>query len=50
MNHNEFWIKTKEKIKPSLPSHAYNTWFDPISSIAVNEEELVLEVPNQFFF
>ncbi len=49
-NHNDFWIKTKEKIKPSLPSHAYNTWFDPISSIALNEEELVLEVPNQFFF
>jgi chromosomal replication initiator protein len=50
MNHNEFWIKTKEIIKPSLPSHAYNTWFDPISSIALNDEELVLEVPNQFFF
>ncbi|MFC1581791.1 chromosomal replication initiator protein DnaA, partial [Candidatus Neomarinimicrobiota bacterium] len=50
MNHNDFWIKTKEKIKPTLPSHAYNTWFDPISSIALNDEELVLEVPNQFFF
>jgi chromosomal replication initiator protein len=50
MEHTEIWTKTKEKIKASLPSHAYNTWFDPISSIALNNEELVLEVPNQFFF
>ncbi|NOZ04617.1 MAG: chromosomal replication initiator protein DnaA [FCB group bacterium] len=50
MNHETLWSKTKQQLKQSLPDHAYNTWFDPISSIALNDEELVLEVPNQFFF
>ncbi len=50
MNHSKIWEKSKERIKTSQPLHAYSTWFDPIRSIGLSENELVLEVPNQFFF
>jgi len=50
MNHSKVWEKSKARIKTSQPQHAYSTWFDPIISIGLSENELVLEVPNQFFF
>lgn len=50
MTHDALWNKTKEKLKETLPDHAFNTWFEPISAIAYANHELVLEVPNQFFF
>ena len=50
MNHSKVWEKSKARIKTSQPQHAYSTWFDPIKSIGLSENELVLEVPNQFFF
>ena len=50
MNHSKVWEKSKARIKTKQPQHAYSTWFDPIRSIGLSENELVLEVPNQFFF
>jgi len=50
MNHSKVWEKSKARIKTNQPQHAYSTWFDPIISIGLSENELVLEVPNQFFF
>ena len=50
INHEKIWTEVKESLVRELPSHAYNTWFEPILPIAINETELVLEVPNQFFF
>jgi len=50
MNHSKVWEESKARIKTSQPQHAYSTWFDPIRSIGLSENELVLEVPNQFFF
>ena len=50
LNHETIWKEVKEILLLELPSHAYNTWFEPILPIAVNDAELVLEVPNQFFF
>ena len=44
------WFKIKEKIANQLPTHTVSTWFDPINPIAIEGEELVLEVPNQFFY
>ncbi len=43
-------MEVKESLVRDLPSHAYSTWFEPILPIALNDKELVLEVPNQFFF
>ncbi len=50
LNHESIWKEVKKSLVLELPSHAYSTWFEPISPIAVNDTELVLEVPNQFFF
>jgi chromosomal replication initiator protein len=49
MNHIDLWKKVKEKIKDSLPGHAYKTWFEPIVSIGIDDEAIILELPNQFF-
>ena len=47
---DNFWIDIKEQLKATLPDHAYNTWFEPISLIGHTDNELILEVPNQFFY
>jgi len=44
------WIDIKEQLKATLPDHAFNTWFEPIGFIGHTDNELVLEVPNQFFY
>lgn len=50
MIHSELWSDVKLELKAQFPDHAYSTWFEPIQSIGLDNEELVLEVPNQFFF
>ena len=50
LNHETLWNEIKEGLLAELPKHAYNTWFEPIAPIALSDSELVLEVPNQFFF
>ena len=50
MNQSIIWGKIKKQLKKNQPSHAYSTWFEPISPIAFNNSTLVLELPNQFFF
>jgi chromosomal replication initiator protein len=47
---DNIWINIKDSLKVTLPDHAYNTWFEPISLIGYSDNELVLEVPNQFFY
>ena len=50
MTHANLWKQIKERLKNGQPPHAFSTWFEPIVSIALNNNTLVLEVPNQFFF
>lgn len=45
-----FWNNVKTQLRKQLPDHAFNTWFDPIQCIGVTDNELILEVPNQFFY
>ena len=47
---NQIWGDIKTYLGNHLPEHAINTWFEPIKPIAVQKNELVLEVPNQFFY
>lgn len=47
---SDTWNTIKSSLKDSLPNHAIITWFDPIKPVAISGEELVLEVPNQFFY
>lgn len=44
------WTKTKDLLRERLTDHAYNTWFEPVNCIAESPSEIVLEVPNQFFY
>ncbi len=50
MNHKKFWSKVLRELKEQQPKHAYSTWFEPIKSIGLNKNALVLEMPNQFFY
>ena len=50
MNHKTLWNKILVELKNSQPKHAYSTWFVPIRSIALNNDTLLLELPNQFFY
>ena len=50
MTHENLWQAVYNELAEALPAHAINTWFEPVSPIALSEKELVLEVPNQFFY
>ena len=50
MTHQGLWGQTYKKLKESLPEHAINTWFEPVVPVAISDGELILEVPNQFFY
>lgn len=47
---DNLWNDIKVNLKASLPGHAYNTWFEPITLVGHSGSELILEVPNQFFY
>ena len=44
------WLKIKDGLSEQLPVHTISTWFDPINAVAQEGNDLVLEVPNQFFY
>jgi len=44
------WDSIKNNLKENLPNHAFNTWLEPIGFIGLTDTEIVLEVPNQFFY
>jgi|TARA_B110000438_G_scaffold19408_1_gene17900 chromosomal replication initiator protein len=50
MKHISLWEEILEKINGKLPAHAINTWFNPIVPVGLTGSELLLEVPNQFFY
>ena len=50
MTHDKLWRAVYNELAETLPTHAISTWFEPISPIALSGKELVLEVPNQFFY
>ena len=50
MTHDKLWLSIYNELESSLPRHAISTWFEPILPVALSKDELVLEVPNQFFY
>jgi len=46
----DIWGKIKSELIEQLPAHTISTWFEPINPIALEGKELILEVPNQFFY
>lgn len=49
-NHVSLWNGIYDKLKDLLPGHALNTWFEPLVPVAITNNELVLEAPNQFSY
>ena len=50
MKHTKLWGDVFKGLTEQLPQHAITTWFEPIKPVALSDGELVLEVPNQFFY
>ena len=50
LNKNELWRKCLLFIKERVQEQAYQTWFDGISVINLTDEEITLQVPNQFHY
>ena len=50
MKHKKLWGDVFKGLAEQLPQHAITTWFEPIKPVALSDGELVLEVPNQFFY
>ena len=50
MDYTENWNKALEYIRSELSSQAFQTWFDSINMLSVNNDEITLEVPNRFHY
>ena len=46
----ELWNNCLLYIKDRIQDQAYQTWFDGITAISLNNEEITLQVPNQFHY
>ena len=49
-NKDELWGKCLLFIKERIQEQAYQTWFDGVSVISLNDEGITLQVPNQFHY
>ena len=50
MDYTKNWNKALEYIRSELSSQAFQTWFDSINMLSVNNDEITLEVPNRFHY
>lgn len=46
----EVWENCLKFIKDNINYQAYNTWFEPIVPIKIDESVLTLQVPSQYFY
>jgi len=46
---DEIWKNCLLFIKEKINKQSYETWFKPTKGIALNDNDLVVQVPNQFF-
>ena len=47
---NQTWEHCLSLIKDQISSLSYKTWFQPIIPIRLNEKDLTVQVPSQFFY
>ena len=50
LDKNKLWEKCLIYIRDKIQEQAFQTWFDGISAISINNEEITLQVPNQFHY
>ena len=49
LSHSAAWDQFLGLIKDSIGSQSFTTWFQPIHPVKLEEKNLLVEVPNQFF-
>ena len=50
MNKDKVWDSCLDLIKRNIDNKSFDTWFKPISPLELNDNTLVIEVPNKFFY
>ena len=50
LSYKTLWNKLKKEIKETTNERMFNTWIGPIKPIALNRNNLILELPNKFFY
>ena len=48
-NYKTVWEKAYTYLNNKLPEHAIGAWFEPLKPLDFSDNEILLEVPNQFF-
>ncbi len=48
--HGEVWERCLKVIKDNIPFQSFKTWFEPIVSISLEDDVLIIQVPSQFFY
>ena len=44
------WNNCLKTIKASIPEESFDTWFEPIIPVALQNNVLIIQVPSQFFY
>src|SRR6056297_1763794 len=47
---NQVWSQCLGFLKENVPTQTFETWFQPIKVLSVSDDEIFLQVPNQFFY
>ena len=50
MEKQNFWSECLSLIKQQITNQAYETWFSDVEILEITEEEIKLQVPNQYHF
>ncbi len=50
MEKQNFWSECLNLIKQQITNQAYETWFSDVEILELTEEEIKLQVPNQYHF
>src|SRR5512133_3818174 len=43
------WLDTLNTLENDLPHQIFNIWIKPLRCISINEEQIIIGVPNKFF-
>lgn len=49
-NAEQLWVKCLVIIKDNVNWRTYQTWFEPVKAVGLNDNILTLQVPSQFFY
>jgi chromosomal replication initiator protein len=50
LHHQEVWGNCLKRIRDVVGDQAFNTWFDPIIPLKLEDNVLTIQVPSQFFY